>query len=101
MSLTLPAEAPAPYIHLDNRVLVISSGIRAMTFNRNQDRWVSETLKIIADEKRATRTQSHHVLGGFVDDDGVVLYAGLDSDLLSVHLSQAAFDSLRAELSPR
>jgi hypothetical protein len=101
MPLTLPAEAPAPYIHLDNRALIISNGTRSVMFNRTQDRWVSETLKIIDDEKRATRSQSHHVLGGYVTDAGVLIYAGLDSDLLSVQITQEAFDALRGELTPR
>jgi hypothetical protein len=98
MPLTVPAEAPSPYVHLDNRAMVVSNGNRTVLFNRNQDRWVAETLKIIHTEQRATRTQANHALGGYLSSRGVVLFAGPLDSLVTVLVSHEAFDALRAEL---
>ena len=98
MTLNLPAERPAGYVYADNRAVVICNGLRAVVFNRVQGRWLRETIEVIADEKRATRMQQHHVFGGFVDGSGdVVLFAGTQDDLVSVRLSPTAFAELRAE----
>jgi hypothetical protein len=62
----------------------------------------AETLDILAQEGRATRTQQHHVFGGFKAADGaVVLYAGAQEDLVSLRVSAEAFEQLRATLSSR
>jgi hypothetical protein len=98
MTLNVPADRPAGYVYADNRAVVICNGLRAVTFNRVQGRWLRETLELIADERRATRVQQHHVFGGFVDSSGdVVLFAGTQDDLVSVRLSSTAFAELRAE----
>ena len=49
MTLTLPAETAAPYVYVDNRALVISTGQHGVIFNRSQGRWLAEGLQIIAD----------------------------------------------------
>jgi hypothetical protein len=62
-------------------------------------RFAAETLDLIATEQRATRHQHDHILGGYADGDGVVLFGGLRDDLVSVRLSSAAFDELRRGLA--
>jgi hypothetical protein len=99
MTLTLPAETPAPYVYVDNRALVISGGQGGVLFNRTQGRWLAEGLSIIAEERRSARMSQQHVFGGYMEDDGgVVLFAGTHDDVVSVRLSGEAFAALRAEL---
>ena len=98
MTLNLPAERPAGYVYADNRAVVICNGLRAVVFNRVQGRWLRETLEVLADERRATRMQQHHVFGGFFDRSGeVILFAGTQDDLVSVRISSTAFAELRTE----
>ena len=102
MTLTLGAERPEPHVHLDNRALFVCDGARTVMFSLAQTRWLAETLEILAQEGRATRSQQHHVFGGFRGSDGaIVLYAGAQEDLVAVRLSGAAFDELRATLGSR
>ena len=75
--LHVAARPADPYIHLDNRALVIYDGVHGVVFPSAMLGWVRETVKLLAEEKRATRRQGDHVLGGMVQDDGtVVLYGG-------------------------
>ena len=100
MPLTLKVSSPSAYVHVDNRALVLCNGQRAVLINRAMGRWVHEALEIIAEERRATRTQQNHAFGGFVADSGaVVLFAGVHDDLVSVELSPASFESLRQEFA--
>jgi hypothetical protein len=99
MTLTLPAETPAPYVYVDNRAFVMSNGQGGVLFNRTQGRWLAEGLSIIAAERRSSRMSQHHVFGGYMEDGGgVVLFAGTHDDVVSVRLSGEAFAALRAEL---
>jgi hypothetical protein len=99
MALTLRAETPGAYVYVDNRSLVLSNGPSGVLFNRTQGRWLAESLKIIADEQRATRMLQHRVFGGFsVESGGVVLFAGTPDDVISVQLTAEAFTALCAEL---
>jgi hypothetical protein len=99
MTLTLPAETPAPYVYVDNRAFVLSNGQNGVLFNRTQGRWLAEGLAIIADERRSARMSQQHVFGGFMEESGaVVLFAGTHDDVVSVRLSGEAFAALRAEL---
>jgi hypothetical protein len=99
MTLTLPAETPAPYVYVDNRAFVLSNGQGGVLFNRTQGRWLAEGLAIIADERRSSRMSQNHVFGGFMEEGGgVVLFAGTHDDIVSVRLSGEAFAALRAEL---
>jgi hypothetical protein len=98
MSVNLPAERPAGYVYADNRAVVVCNGLRAVAFNRSQGRWLRETIEVIADERRATRMQQHHVFGGFMEGSGeVVMFAGTLDDLVSVRISATAFAELRTE----
>lgn len=100
MTLTLDAVRPAPHVHLDNRALYVSDGARTVMVSLSQQRWLAETLDILAAEGRASRAQQHHVFGGFKAADGVViLYAGAREDLVAVQLTGEAFERLRSTMS--
>jgi hypothetical protein len=97
--LTVAASAPEPYVHLDNRGLVISNGPRCVMVPAASFRFAAETFDVIAAEHRATRNQHDHILGGYLSGDEVVLFGGLRNDLVSVSLPRAAFDELRRAMS--
>jgi hypothetical protein len=92
---TVPARVPAPYVHIDNRGLIICNGPRCVSIPGAQLRVCAETFDIIAAEGRATRGQGDHVVGGYVTGEDVILYAGTRDDLVSVSLSAADFGALR------
>ena len=48
---------PEPYVHADNRGLVLCNGPQCVSSRRSQLRSCAETFEIIADEGRATRSQ--------------------------------------------
>ena len=96
----LSVQPPAPYVYVDNRAIVISNGSQGVLFSRALTRWLSETLEILALEKRGTRIQQQHVFGGHVADTGdVTLFAGSHDDVVSVQLSAEAFAAFQAELA--
>ncbi|MEY2534409.1 MAG: hypothetical protein QOF29_2319 [bacterium] len=97
-SLTIAAHRPEPYVHLDNRGLVICNGLRCVLIPAANLRWTAETFDLIADERRATRAQGNHVVGGFVTDDGIVLFAGTREDIVSVGVSRSGFEELRRSI---
>jgi hypothetical protein len=100
MTLMLPVKPPDPYVYVDNRAIVISNGTQGVLFSRALTRWLSETLEILAREKRGTRMQQQHVFGGFVAETGAVtLFAGSHDDVVSVELSAEAFAAFQDELS--
>ncbi len=90
-SLTLAALRPEPYIHLDNRGMVLCNGPRCVMIPAGRFPWVADTLALLGEEDRATRTQGDHVLGGYATEDAIVVYAGYREDLISVGLAPAAF----------
>ena len=99
-SLTLDAEAPAPYVHLDNRALVLCNGSSCVMLPSARFPRVRETFALIADEQRATRMEGDHVLGGFVDGGGgVVIFAGGREAIISLRLEAGAFAALRERLA--
>ena len=98
-SLTVQARLPNPYVHVDNRGLILCNGPRCVCVPGSQLRTVAETFEIIADENRATRTSGPHLVGGYVVGDKVTLYAGTTDDLASVTLSRIDFDELRVALA--
>jgi hypothetical protein len=98
-SLTLAASTPDPYVHVDNRGLVMSNGPRCVMVPAASFRFAAETLEVIAAEDRATRNQHDRILGGYVDGDDVVLFGGLRDDLVSVRLTRSAFDALRGAMA--
>jgi hypothetical protein len=100
MALTLQVQTSSAYVIADNRGLVLCNGQRGVLINRALGRWVHEALEEIAADGRTTRTQQNHAIGGFHTNLGaVVLFAGKHDDLVSVELSPASFDSLRAEFA--
>ena len=98
-SLTLDAAAPGPYVHLDSRALVLCNGSACVILPAARFPWVREAFALIANEERATRTQGDAVLGGFVTDDGVVLFAGGREAIISVRLAADAFRTLRERIA--
>ena len=101
MDLTITAGVPAPFVRLDSRTLLLSSGPRAVGFALSSaGRWIEETLMIILDEGRATRAQGERVLGGFRAEDGTVtLYGGSREDLIVVALSADELESLQVAVT--
>ena len=99
--LTVPARLPAPYIHADNRGMVLCNGPQCVLVPASQLRQCAETFAIIADEGRATRQQAQHVVGGYKLDGQVVLYAGTQDQLLSVTISEADFTAVREAIISR
>jgi hypothetical protein len=100
MTLTLDAVRPAPHVHLDNRALFLSDGARTVMLSLAQQRWLTETLDVLAEEGRASRAQQHHVFGGFKAADGaVILCAGAQEDLVAVQVTGDAFEQLRSALA--
>ena len=100
-SLTVQARLPQPYVHVDNRGLILCNGPRCVCVPASQLRTCAETFEIIAEEKRATRTQGPHIVGGYLDGGDVVLYAGTTDDMASVSIAPADFDALRETLAAR
>jgi len=99
--ITVPARLPAPYVHADNRGLIICNGPQCMSIPASQLRSCAETFEIIASEGRATRSQGPHLVGGYLDGGDVVLYAGTQDDLLSVTVTASDFTALREAIAPR
>lgn len=76
LSATFAASPSEPFVHIDERAVVFYDGTAAVQFERARRRWVHETLVILIDEGRATRTHGVHTLGGFLGPDGTAtLYA--------------------------
>ena len=99
--ITVGAKLPAPYVHADNRGLVLCNGLQCVFIPGSQLRSCAETFGIIAEEGRATRSQAQHVVGGYKVDGDVVIYAGTQDQLLSVTVSEADFRSIREAITPR
>ena len=100
-SVTVAARLPAPYVHGDNRGLILCNGPQCIYIPASQLRACAETFEIIATEGRATRSQGPHIVGGYKADSDVVLYAGTQDDLVSVTLGGSDFESLREAIAPR
>jgi hypothetical protein len=95
--LTVPARAPSPYLHLDNRGFVIFDGSRCIIFAGNTLGWVRDTIELLLEEKRATRHRGDHFLGGMLSEDGqtATLYCGPADALATVDVSVDALGSVR------
>src|SRR5215208_6798799 len=99
--LTVTARLSAPYVHADNRGMVLCNGPQCVFIAASQLRQCAETFGIIESEGRATRSQAQHVVGGYKLDGQVVLYAGTQDSLLSVTISDADFTSVREAIAAR
>ena len=98
--LQLATVAPDPYIHLDNRALIVHDGRHCVMYSQSSFRWLAETLRVLIEERRATRQQSAQVFGGFLHDDGrATLYAGSVHHLVTTSLSAADLEALHQRLS--
>ena len=98
-SLTVQARVPNPYVHVDNRGLIWCNGPRCVCVPASQLRTCAETFEIIASEKRATRVQGPHLVGGYIDGGYVVLYAGTVDVSRPVSLNSGEFDALRGAMA--
>ena len=98
--LTVPARSPKPYIHLDNRGLVLFDGGRCVIFAGATLGWVRETIGILLEEKRATRHRGEHFLGGMVSADGgtATLYGGPADDMATLDVEVDALRALLGQL---
>jgi hypothetical protein len=96
---TVQGRSPSPYVHVDNRGLILCNGPRCVCVPGSQLRNCAETFEIIAEEGRATRTSGPHLVGGYVDNADVILYAGTTDDLVSVSVTRGDFDALREALA--
>lgn len=99
--ITVNATLPAPYIHADNRGLVLCNGPQCVFIPGSQLRSCAETFAILAEEGRATRSQATHVVGGYRENGKVVVYVGTQDQLLSVAISEADFASVREAIGTR
>ena len=102
-SITIAGRGVGPYLHADNRGLVIFDGGRCVLVPATMLPWVAETIGILLDEKRATRHRGDVNFGGFVADDGasVTLYAGPAADMATLQVPVEALASLRDQLGRR
>src|SRR4051794_1028279 len=98
--LTVPARAPSPYLHLDNRGFVIFDGSRCVIFAGNTLGWVRDTIELRIEEKGATRPRGDPFLGGMVSDDGqpATLSGGPADALATLDVSVDALESVRDRL---
>ena len=100
--VTVVATEVAPFVHVDERAMVLCDGRHTVVLDAARLRWASETLEVLADEGRATRTQHTHTLGGFrTPDDQVVLYAVSEQTAVSLSVSAEDFQTLRSRLPKR
>jgi hypothetical protein len=98
-SITVPAVQSSPFVHVDERAVVLCDGSRVVVFEQAMVRWVAETLRVMCDEGRATRSQGDRVFGGFLGDEGSAnVYAGTRGDTIALRLDRSALDALRAAL---
>jgi hypothetical protein len=97
VSYTFTAQPAAPFLHLDNRALVMSNGAESTMFAGNALPFVAESLEILAGEGRATRRHGAAVFGGFrLEDGSFTLFGGGADRLLSLCIDARTFADLRA-----
>jgi len=98
--LTVTGQPTEPYLHIDNRGLVVYDGNRGVVFAGALMGWVRETIELLLDEKRATRHRGDHYLGGWVDEAAgvVTVYAGPENGLVSLQVSVDTLAGLRDRL---
>jgi hypothetical protein len=98
--LTLAATVPSPYLHADNRALVLHDGRSCAMYASSSYPWLGQTLGLIISERRATRQQGPNVFGGWLhDDDQVTLYAGTVHHLVTCDITLDALRALHDKLT--
>jgi hypothetical protein len=98
-SLIFPAKAPDPHLHLDNRALIVHAGTRTLRVGASSFPFVLETLQILTQEGRASRSSGQLFAGGVIGPDGqVTLYFGMGDEFLSVAVERSVFDALQTGL---
>ena len=101
--LDIPVTPVDPYVHLDNRGLVLFDGRRCVVLAGPMMLFVAETIDVLLAEKRATRRQGDSVVGGFVAEDGrsVTIFAGPSEDLVTLRTDTEALSLLAERLRRR
>jgi hypothetical protein len=100
--LTVGVSVPEPYVHLDNRALVLHDGRACVAYANAAFPWIGETLRVIVEEGRATRQQGPQIFGGFVrEGDVATLYAGTADGIVTCDISVAALRELHGRLGRR
>jgi hypothetical protein len=101
--INVPARSVEPYLHADNRGLVVFDGRRCVVLPAQTLPWVAETIGILLEEKRATRHHGTVNCGGFIDDNGqsATLYVGPAEDMATLRVSVDSVAQLRDALTRR
>lgn len=101
--LDITVRPVGPYLHLDNRGLVVFDGRRAVLIAGPAMIFAAETIQVLLDEKRATRKQGDTVFGGFVAEDGgtATIFAGPGDDLATLETDTEALALLAERLRSR
>jgi hypothetical protein len=101
--MTVAGRSPEPYLHLDNRGLVLFDGAKCVMFAGAMLGWVRETFDLLLDEKRATRHRGDLYLGGMVDDESqtVTLYGGPAEGMATLELGVDTLGAVRDRLHGR
>jgi len=100
VSYTFAAEPAAPFLHLDNRALILSNGAQSAMFSGNALPFIAESLDILAEEGRATRRHGAAVFGGFRLEGGAfTLFGGSADRLISLCVDARTFADLRAAVT--
>jgi hypothetical protein len=100
LSFTSHATSSDPFVHVDERALILCDGRSTVMFEKARRRWVADTLRVLVDERRATRAQGDRTLGGFIVADTVTLYAFAGSGIgVSLTLHIETLQELRRALA--
>lgn len=101
--LDLSVRPVDPYLHLDNRGFVVFDGRRAVLIAGPAMIFAAETIKVLLEEKRATRRQGDTVFGGFIAEDGrtATIFAGPAEDLATFQTDTEALTLLVGRLRSR
>lgn len=97
--LTVDAQTVDPFLHVDERALVMSDGRHTVLLDAARLRFAADTLDVIAAEGRATRAQHAVTFGGFELGDGrTVLYLANEHAAVSLSVERDALNAVREHL---
>jgi hypothetical protein len=102
-TITVSAAPVGPYLHADNRGLVVFDGRRCILIPATTLPWVAETVGVLLDEKRATRHHGTINFGGSIDEGGqtATVYAGPADNMATLQVTVEALGQLRDALGRR